>query len=151
MAIKSYQYEIKPELSIRLSNLKQYILSSKPGVCVERARYLTESYRQTTHLPGILRRAKATENILSKMTIFLMPGSSFAGNHASKPLWAPLFPEFDVEWLDQEIIHKTPFPLYQRPADRFQVDEETLPELAEIIRWWRGKNSHRAIGCCSAG
>jgi formate C-acetyltransferase len=104
MSIKSFQYEIRPELSPRLLELKKYILASKPGVCIERARYLTESYQQTSQLPGILRRAKATENILNKITIFLMPGSRFAGNHASKPLWAPLYPEFDVEWMDQEIV-----------------------------------------------
>ena len=139
MSIKSFQYEIRPELSSRLLELKKYILASKPGVCIERARYLTESYQQTSQLPGILRRAKATENILNKMTIFLMPGSRFAGNHASKPLWAPLYPEFDIEWMDQEIVQQKPFPLYARPADRFQVVKENVRELANIIQWWRGK------------
>lgn len=139
MSIKSYQYEIKPQLSERLIKLKNHIVSSKPGVCIERARYLTESYKETTHLPGILRRARATENILSKMSIFLMPGSRFAGNHASKPLWAPLYPEFDVEWMYQEIIQEIPFAPYDRPADRFQVDKKNIPELLEIIEWWRGK------------
>ena len=139
MSIKSYQFEIKPQLSERLSKLKKHIVSSIPGVCIERARYLTESYKVTTQLPGIMRRAKATENILSKMSIFLMPGSKFAGNHASKPLWAPLYPEFDVEWMYQEMIMEIPFAPYNRPADRFLVEKNDIQELLEIIEWWRGK------------
>jgi pyruvate formate-lyase/glycerol dehydratase family glycyl radical enzyme len=139
MAIKSYQYEIKPALSPRMVQLRTHILASKPGVCIERARLLTESYQTTTNLPGILRRAKATENILDNMTIFLMPGSRFAGNHASRPRWAPLFPEFDVEWINRELIEHEPFSPSERPADRFIVEPESLSELSRIVNFWRGK------------
>jgi formate C-acetyltransferase len=139
MTIKSFQYEVKPELSPRLSSLKKYIKNSEPGICIERARYLTESYKETANLPGILRRAKATSNILDKMTIYFLPGSWFAGNHASKPCWAPLYPEFDVEWMDQEIIHNKPFSPAERPADRFTIIDRIIPELAGIIKFWRGK------------
>ncbi len=139
MTIKSFQYEIKPVLSLRIARLREHILASKPGVCIERARFLTESYKSTASLPGILRRAKATENVMDKMTIFLMPGSRFAGNHASKPRWAPLFVEFDVEWIEREFIHHDPFPPSERPADRFVIEPSVLPELSQIIDFWKGK------------
>jgi len=139
MTIESFQYEIKPQLSEELQQLKNEILSYQPGVCIERARYLTESYKETEHLPSILRRAKAVEKILDNMTIFILPGSRFVCNHASKPHWAPLYPEFDVEWIEDEMINKDPYALYDRPASKFLVDEETLPELKEIIEFWKGR------------
>jgi len=137
--MKSFQYEIKPVLSPRLARLREHILSSKPGVCIERARYLTESYKTTASLPGILRRAKATENVLDNMSIFLMPGSRFAGNHASRPRWAPLFVEFDVDWMEREFIHHDPFPPSERPSDRFVIEPDALAELRQIAEFWKGK------------
>lgn len=139
MPIKSYQFETRPVLSERMSSLRDFIVQSVPGVCMERARYLTESYKKTTNLPGILRRANATANVLDNMTIFLVPGSHFAGNHASKPRWAPLFPEFDVEWIKSEMLNGEPFYTTNRPADRFVVDSAAESEVAEIVEFWSGR------------
>lgn len=121
--------------------MRESILSSKPGVCIERARYLTESYKQTTNQPALMRRALADANILEKMSIYILPGSNFVCNHASKPLWAPLYPEFDMRWMEEELILEEPYPLYERPADKFQVDKSYLQELKEILEYWRG-NTH---------
>lgn len=141
MKIKSFQYEIKPKLSENMTKMKEAILSSKPGVCIERARYLTESYKLTNNQPAIIRRAMADANILDKMSIYILPGSNFVCNHASKPLWAPIYPEFDMKWIEEEIILEEPFPLYERPADKFQVDKSYFHELTEILDYWRG-NTH---------
>jgi formate C-acetyltransferase len=131
--------QIKPERSERIESLNQYILSFKPGICLERAYYLTESYQQHDAAMVMERRAKAIANVLDKMTIYILPGSLLAGNHASQPRWAPLFPEFDVEWIDQEINHGQPFFPWQRPADDYVFRSEDQPRLDQVIGYWRGR------------
>lgn len=115
-----------------------YLGRVEPGICIERARYVTESYQQTTRLPEILRRAKALENTLAKMSLYILPGSLLVGNQASRPSSAPLFPEFTVDFLEREIFAKDPLSPADRPADRFVIDEATLPELKKILDWWKG-------------
>jgi formate C-acetyltransferase len=47
---------------------------------------------------------------------------------------APLFPEYAVDWIVEEVDQ-----LSARPADRFAVRAEDREELLEICRWWKGK------------
>lgn len=126
----------------RIAGLLDYVSSCEAGVCVERARYATESYRQTQRKPEIIRRALALENVLANMSIYIMPGSLLLGNQASKPNRSPLFPEFTVDFLQDEILDGKPYFPPDRPADKFEVDRETLPELQEIVDFWKGQ-THR--------
>ncbi|CEP68205.1 Pyruvate formate lyase domain [Moorella glycerini] len=137
--LKPFQMELKPERTPRIESLYQYITSFKPGICIERAFYLTESYKKNMHLPVMVRRAKAIANVLDNMTIYILPGSLLAGNQASKPRWAPLFPEFDVEWMENEIIKGNPFYPWERPADKYDFDQGKTGELKAILDWWKGQ------------
>jgi formate C-acetyltransferase len=129
---------IKPQLNQeildRIKSLKDDSLSVVQEVCVERARYLTETYKQTFSEPVIIRRAKAFKNILEKMTIFIGPGDLIVGNQASKLRAAPIFPEYDIEWIISEIDD-----LSKRSVDRFEVRPEVKKELLDICQWWKGK------------
>ncbi len=51
----------------RVERAREQLMSITPAICPERAILITESYRQTEHLPMILRRAKALELILGEM------------------------------------------------------------------------------------
>jgi len=103
-------------------------------ICVERARYFTESFRRSEAEPLIIRRARALANVLGKMTVFIKPGELIAGKQAGALRAAPVFPEFAVDWIFEEIDK-----LAARPADRFTVRLETREEHLEICRWWKGK------------
>ena len=93
----SYQISTKPVRSKRIDELYRYITSFESGICIERGKYLTEFYETEPDLPNVLKRARAIEHVLKNMSIYMMPGSLFAGNQSSKPRWAPIFPEFEVE------------------------------------------------------
>lgn len=138
-AVSSYQLDVRPQRSERISNLYRYITSFKPGICMERAYYLTQAYKKSTNLPAIVQRAVVVANVLDNMSIYLMPGSLFAGNQASKPRWAPLFPEYDVEWVEEEIIGGKPYFPWDRPADRYDFNPEDKEKLLDVIAWWKGK------------
>lgn len=137
--LKPFQILVKPQRSDRIEALYRYITSFKPGICTERAFLLTKVYRESMYMPVMILRAKAVANVLDNMTIYLLPGSLLAGNIASKPRWAPLFPEFDVEWMEEEIIKGIPFYPNDRPSDKYSFEKEKTEELKEVLSWWKGQ------------
>ena len=52
----------------RIRQLREAMLV-QPSVCVERARLITESYRQTEGEPAPIRRGKAFAHLLRHMTV----------------------------------------------------------------------------------
>lgn len=135
----SYQISTEPVRTKRIDHLYQYITSFGSGICVERGKYLTEFYETEPDLPNVLKRAKAIEHVLKKMSIYIMPGSLFAGNQTSNPRWAPIFPEFEVEWMEEEFIKGNPYFPYERPADRYILRDEDMADIKHICEWWKGK------------
>jgi pyruvate formate-lyase/glycerol dehydratase family glycyl radical enzyme len=121
-------------LADRIALLKRRHLEVEQEICPERARYFTESFRGSLCEPMIVRRARALANVLEKMTVFIEPGELLAGKQAGRLRAAPIFPEFTVDWLLDEIDE-----LPRRPADRFAVRPEVREELLEICRWWQGR------------
>jgi formate C-acetyltransferase len=139
MALESYQIDTKPVRTERIDNLYKYVTSFEYGICPERGHYLTEFYKNNMNLPNIVRRAKAIDHVLENMSIYIMPGSLFAGNQASKPRWAPLFPEFEVEWVEEELLKGNPYFPWERPADRYIFREEDRVAVQDMCDWWKGK------------
>jgi len=118
----------------RIAELKKKHLDVEQQICVERARYLTESLRENVSEPMIIRRARAVANVLSKMTVFIEPGELVVGKQAGTLRAAPIFPEFAVDWVLAEIDE-----IATRPADRFTLRPEVREELIDICRWWKGR------------
>ena len=71
-------------ISPRVGRLRSKCISAIPEMCVERARLITESYRETESLTVAIKRAKALENILAKTSIFIYPDELIVGNHSGK-------------------------------------------------------------------
>lgn len=137
-----FQIENKPIRTERIERLYEYVGASRVGMCMERGRIITDVYRKHRDLPPILLRATALSEILDRMSIYILPGSLLAGNQASKPNYAPLFPEFAVDFIEEEFINGKPFFPDERPADRIEYNREDMPELKEMIDYWRG-NTHK--------
>ena len=135
----SYQVSTQAVRTERIDKLYQYVTGSPYGICVDRGKYITEYYREHTDEVTVIRRANAIRHVLENMSIYIMPGSLFAGNQASRPRWAPLFPECEAEWMENEMILGKPFFPDQRPADRYILREEDKPVIQEICDWWKGK------------
>lgn len=122
----------------RIEKLRKTLLSVKPEICPERARYFTEAMKEHEGEPIVLRRAKAFSRVLANMSIYVLDGELIVGNQASKPRSSPVFPEYSVEWLEQEFEGK-PYPFDQRPGDRFFYTGETKAEILDILKYWKGK------------
>ena len=122
------------ELSERIAFLREKVLSTKPSVCTERAKFYTKIYRENEDKPVIIKRALALEKTLAEMTIFIDEGELIVGNQSSQNRAAPIFPEYAVDWLPDEMDE-----LDKRPGDAFFITEDHKKELLEIAKWWKGK------------
>ncbi len=129
-----------PELSGPTDRVKaalQRFVETTPAICPERAVLITESYKQTEALPMVIRRAKALENILTNMSIFIQDGELIVGNQASMPRSAPIFPEFSCDWVENELDS-----LAKRSADVFLISEDAKDQLRKAFTYWEGRTTN---------
>lgn len=118
----------------RVERAREQLMSTAPVICPERALLITESYKQTEHLPMILRRAKALELILSEMPIYIEEDQIIVGNQASQNRAAPIFPEYSIDWVIKELDE-----FHKRPGDVFAISENAKEKLRSIHCYWHGK------------
>lgn len=123
--------------SLRIRKLREDVLSRIPKVCIERARYYTDIYKQNKALPIYLKRAKALQKTLENMSLYILDGELIVGNQACEPRTAPIFPEYAAEWMEEEIKDKGNFD--KRLGDNFYLPEEHKQELLQIVDYWKGK------------
>ncbi|MDR0601917.1 MAG: glycyl radical protein [Treponema sp.] len=118
-------------LTPRMDQFREKLLDAKPFVCAERAVITTDVYRRNMDQPLALRRALMYKNILEKMSIFIERETLLAGNQASGNRFAPVFPEYAMDWVIEELDS-----FEKRDGDRFYITEETKAALREIAPFW---------------
>ena len=115
--------KLKKPITERTARLRDELVATIPEICSERARLLTLSMRETEGEPMIIRRARGMEKVLNEMAIFIREGELIVGNQASKLRATPVFPEFAIRFLVEE-LDGNPMRPEDRPGDRFLIDEE---------------------------
>lgn len=119
------------KLTKRMDEFREDLLEAKPYVCAERAVYTTQSYKEHADQPVILKRAYMLQNILEHMTIFIEPQTLIAGNQASANRSAPIFPEYAMDWVVDELDK-----FEKRDGDVFYITEDTKETLRELAPYW---------------
>ena len=119
---------------------RDIVLNTIPKICTDRARILTSAYMENEHLPMILRRAKALRSVLSEMSIYIAEDELIVGNQAGSPRAAPLFPEYGVHWILEELDD-----FARRPHDTFLIDADSKKELESILPFWKGKSYYDRV------
>ena len=99
-------------------------------ICVERARLITEAYKESEGEPEILKKAKAIKKIVEGMTIYIKLGELIVGNISSTPESLPTYPEISHRWLSRSIMREY----------RDMLSEKEKAELLEIHKYWAGKS-----------
>lgn len=128
--------------TVRVEKLRKATIDAKPSICGERGKIITESFKKTKGEPQVIRRAIAFKDILEKMSIIIDENELIAGNHGSCINAAPLFPEFSIDFLVNEIDE-----FEKRPYDRFDIDEETKGVIREIAPFWKGQTHEDRVVC----
>jgi formate C-acetyltransferase len=98
---------------------------------LQRSRLLTESYKATDGEPMVMRRAKALENILTKMDIYIQDWERIIGNHASTP--EGLYYGIDQNWRSVKRV-------VSGEEGHTLLDDAGRAELAQLCEYWKGKS-----------
>jgi pyruvate formate-lyase/glycerol dehydratase family glycyl radical enzyme len=126
---------------VALNELSAEVRATRPGFAwtldLERARLVTESYRQTENEPMLLRRAKALAHILANMTLYVRPDEMIVGNYASNPDSVPFYPELAWKWIKRETA---PGQVYD-----CMLSDDGRSELDQICDYWGNFSIHHRL------
>ena len=115
--------------------------NKKPIIDIERARYFTESMKETEGEMLVLRWAKAMKRIAENMTVYIDDHQLLAGRGGCQGRYGVLYPELDGDFLDiavKELPGRT-----ESPAEISEADAKIVVE--EIAPYWKGKTYHENL------
>jgi formate C-acetyltransferase len=114
------------------------IQRQKPGIDVERARYFTESMRETEGELLILRWAKAMYHIAQHITVYIDADQLLVGRAGKPGRYGILYPELDGDFLEQALRQ-----LPERMESPFTVEADDIAVIKQVISpYWQGKTYH---------
>src|SRR5665811_347092 len=118
----------------RIARLQKKMTNRVASICPQRAEIVTEVFKQTEGEPMVIRRAKAFEKILEKMSIYIEDDTLIVGNQACKNFAAPVFPEYSFDWVIEELDE-----FDKRTGDMFNITQETKEKLKKLAPYWKNK------------
>ena len=122
-------------LTERMKSFREEVLDEKPYIDAERAMLATAAYHENQNQPRVMVRALMLKKILENMSIYIEDKSLLAGNQATKNTNAPIFPEYTMKFVIDELD------LFEkRDGDVFYITEETKRQLREIAPFWENNN-----------
>ncbi len=122
-------------LTSRMNDFREQVLEEKPYIDAQRALLATESYKENKNQPAVIKRALMLKNILEKMSIYIEDETLIVGNQASSNKDAPIFPEYTMEFVMNELD------LFEkRDGDVFYITEKTKEDLRSIAPFWENNN-----------
>ena len=122
-------------LTARMQAFREEVLDERPYVDAERAVLYTESYRKTQNQPPVMRRALAFAHVLDHMSIYIEDKTLIAGNQATKNGNAPVFPEYTLGFVIDELD------LFEkRDGDVFYVTDADKQAIRDIAPYWENNN-----------
>lgn len=123
------------KISPRMNQFREKVLNKKPFIDAQRALLVTEAYKNYQDQPVVMKRALMLKNVLEKMSIYIEDETLIVGNQASSPRDAPIFPEYTLEFVMNELD------LFEkRDGDVFYITEKTKEELRSIAPFWENNN-----------
>lgn len=109
--------------------------NSKSVVDVQRAKYFTESFKETEGQALSLRWAKALYNIAEKIDVVIDEAQLIVGRGGKAGKYGIIYPELDGCFLRQFVKQAS-----SRVESPFEIDEEDIKVIEnEIAPYWEGK------------
>lgn len=125
----------------RAYDILQAVKNIRPIIDVERAKYFTESFRQTEGEPLLLRWAKAMRHIAENITVYIDDNQLVVGRAGAQGRYGILYPELDGDFLDLAIEQ-----LPSRVESPFSIGAaEARVVIEEIAPYWKGKTFHENL------
>ena len=119
----------------RILKMKDKVVMQPHEVCIERAKLITDSYKNSKGEPPVLRFAKAIGHLLTNMSIKIWEDEYIVGNRCSKFVGTPLYPEIRVDFLEQDVDT-----FDKRLAQKLIISDEDKRVFKEIvIPFWKNE------------
>lgn len=110
------------------------------GECVpDRAVLITRSLKKTEGEPHVVRTAKALAEHFHYTPIYIFDHELIVGSLGCPKKAGPVFPEFGLDWVIDEMEKGLLGYSEQRTHDYFTHTEETYQKLKAIQDYWKGK------------
>lgn len=125
----------------RAYDILKSIQTVRPYIDVERAKYFTESMRQTEGEALVLRWAKAMKHVAENITVYIDDHQLIVGRSGAQGRYGILYPELDGDFLDLAIEQ-----LPSRVESPFNISEADARIVVEdIAPYWKGKTYHESL------
>ena len=121
----------------RVNRLRKLFLEKEFNVDVKRAEIITEVYKNNPDLSPLLKTSKFLTEILKTIPLFIHDDELIVGDIAAPPKSAPIYPEFSVSWILDELDGDGTFA--DREHDKFYITPENKQILLDILPYWQGK------------
>jgi len=128
-------------ISDRVKRLRTQLLETCPEVFVERDQLVTKAYIEAGDSPVEICRAMAMDKVLRESSIIIRPDELLVGCKVALPKGSPVFSEFNVKWLEDELdtmADREETPFYVSPETKKIIKEEILP-------YWKGRTVYDRI------
>ena len=125
-------YQFSP-IAPRVARIRKRYRDTKPKVCIERFRLVTEFYQDNPTLPPMIKRAKNLANLCEKMPVIVHEDEVIVGELASTYHGSALFPEYAVGWLFDEIRSGE---FLNRALDPYDMDQEDMDYVMQFEDFW---------------
>lgn len=120
-------------MSQRIEGMLKTVLRQKYAICTEKARIVTESWKETEGEPDVIRVAKAQAKVLDNLPIFIEDDELIVGNAASKPMAAELATGSICSKADLEGLAK---------EGLWEIAKEDLAEIESLNEYWRPRTRY---------
>ncbi len=140
--IVDYTKIVKEErgMNDRIKKLRRQSIEALERISYERAKLLTDFYKNSKESSTPIKRAKAFEYILMNKRIAIYDGELIVGERGEEPKATPTYPEITLHRKkDLEALNNRPKVRYSVSQDVFDVYEK------EIIPFWEGKTIREMI------
>lgn len=122
------------ELHPRNAAIRARLIDTQASVCTDRAILTTQAYKAHEQDQVVLKRSYMLDAVLRNMSIYIGPEDLIVGNQASADRAAPIFPEYAMDWVIDELDKFS-----ERDGDRFVISEENKRVLRDIYPYWKGR------------
>lgn len=134
--VLDYTHVVKKERGInnRIKKLRKQSIEARETISTERAKLLTEFYKNSIDKSIPIKRANAFEYILENKEININDDELIVGERGEKPKATPTYPEITLHLLkDLRVLNDREKVSYKVSDDDFELYEK------EIIPFWNGR------------
>ncbi len=125
----------------RVNRILKRIYRQTPQLSVARAKYFTESFRETEELPLVLRWALGMARVMEKIPVHILEDELIVGRGGPPGRYGILYPELEGAYFarDDRLLEQEK----GRPHIFASEDIQVIKE--EILPYWKGKTFREAL------